>query len=590
MLGGLKVLGLTGHNEGARRVVHAQGHSGREPARGVHLGEGVGEGCCDLSRLGVGQAKNPGITRALVGSVEIEDQCGDLFEVVGPPGDDEAVALGVGPDDRLLRRRNRLGLQRFFVQRANRARQFSGLALGQIQHPSLTRSRGCGGRLDHTEESFDFGQVVGPCGDQNPAIGSIGGEHRIGRVRGVLILPPFGIELTEQGKHPDHFIGLTHGDGPSLKRSQRGGVLLELFEDGVDQGELSLTAGQDELVARGVVEDEQVGQGQVRLVAGLVVVKLAYPGRHFADLTLTQCHHLHAAVRTGSEGGIELLDDGGDRLQFFGIPRDDEGAAFGIHGNRGPFLGPAEGVVADECRGQHFGDFLRFGGADFEHPGRRALGAHLVELANEVVDDGQFIGLAHDDEAVAARVGGDGGVWRGGAKAGFGLIEVEGANRGGQFRGGGGGQVDDPDVPGVSTRLGRAGSQLLENGFDLLQVVGASCDNDAAAPGVAQDLGVGWVGVGPFLPLVGIELLEERLHPLDIAGRTDFKGACFASEVGAAGGLQVVDDFRNAVQMRGPARGDDASGARFGEQLGVGGAIRRAAGSLVFVELLDDRQ
>ena len=310
-----------------------------------------------------------------------------------------------------------------------------------------------------------------------------------------------------------------------------------MFEDGVDQGELGFAAGEDELVAGGVIQDEQIGQSQFRLVAGLVVVKLADPGRHFSHLALTQSNHLHAAVWAGPQRGVELLDDGGDGLQFLGVAGDDDRSAFSVDRHRSPLLSTAEGVIAHQRRGQNLGDLLRFGGTNFEHPGRRALGADLVELADEVVDDGQFIGFAHHDQAVAARIGGDGGVGRGAAEAGLGLIEVEGANRRGQFRGGGGGQIDDADLAGVSPGLGRAGSQLLEDGFDFLQVVGAARDDDAAASGVAQDLRVGRVGVGAFLPLVGVELLEQRLHPLDIAGRTHLEGARFAAEVRAARGF-----------------------------------------------------
>ena len=229
LLSGLKIFGLAGNHQCSGFGVHAEGHAGGESARGVQLGERIGEGCGDLCGLGIGQAENSGIAGTLVGRVEIEDQGGNVFEVVGSAGDDEAVAFGVDPDDGLLRGGNGFGLEGIFVQRTDRACQFSGLTLCQIQHPGFTRCRGCGGRLYYSQESFDLGQMIGACGDQDSAIGRVAGEHSIGRVRRILILPAFGVELAEQGKDPDDFIGLAYVDGSSLTRSQRGGVFLELF-------------------------------------------------------------------------------------------------------------------------------------------------------------------------------------------------------------------------------------------------------------------------------------------------------------------------------------------------------------------------
>ena len=222
---------------------------------------------------------------------------------------------------------------------------------------------------------------------------------------------------------------------------------------------------------------------------------MADPSRHLSHLPLTECHHFHAAVRTGPKGGIELLDNGGDGLKFFGVARDDEGAAFGVDGDRGSLLGAAKGVVADQRRGQHLRDLLRFGGSDLKHPGGRTLGSHLVELAHQLLDDGEFIGLANDDQAVAAGVRGDGGVRWGAAEAGLGLVEVEAADGRGQFRCGRGDEVDDADIPGVCSRLGRVSAQLLEDGFDLLQMVGTTRDDDASTAGISKNLSVGGIGV-----------------------------------------------------------------------------------------------
>ena len=142
MLSGLKILGLAGNHQCSGFGVHAEGHAGGESARGVQLGQRIGESGGDLSRLGVGQAENSGIAGTLIGGIEIENQSGNLFEVVGSARNDEAVALGVDADDGLLGGRNGLGLEGIFVQRTNRACQFSGLTLCQIQHPGFTRCRG----------------------------------------------------------------------------------------------------------------------------------------------------------------------------------------------------------------------------------------------------------------------------------------------------------------------------------------------------------------------------------------------------------------------------------------------------------------
>ena len=142
LLSGLKILGLAGNHQCSGLGIHTKGHAGGESARGVQLGQRIGESGGDLSRLGVGQAENSGIAGTLIGGIEIENQSGNLFEVVGSARNDEAVALGVDADDGLLGGRNGLGLEGIFVQRTNRACQFSGLTLCQIQHPGFTRCRG----------------------------------------------------------------------------------------------------------------------------------------------------------------------------------------------------------------------------------------------------------------------------------------------------------------------------------------------------------------------------------------------------------------------------------------------------------------
>ena len=121
-------------------------------------------------------------------------------------------------------------------------------------------------------------------------------------------------------------------------------------------------------------------------------------------------------------------------------------------------------------------------------------------------------------------------------------------------------------------------------------MVGSAGHDDASAAGITEDLGIGRVGVGALLPLVGVELLQERLHPLHIAGRAHLEGAGLAAEVGAARGFQIGDDLRNAVEVGNATRGDDAARAGFGDELGVGRTIGRAARGLVFVKLLDDGQ
>ena len=103
----------------------------------------------------------------------------------------------------------------------------------------------------------------------------------------------------------------------------------------------------------------------------------------------------------------------------------------------------AEGVVADEGGGEDLGDLGGVGGLELHDAGGGGLGGDLVELADDVLDDGELVGVGGDDEAVGAVVGEDEGVGGRGAGAGLGLLLVEGADGGGELGGVGGGEVND---------------------------------------------------------------------------------------------------------------------------------------------------
>jgi len=110
------------------------------------------------------------------------------------------------------------------------------------------------------------------------------------------------------------------------------------------------------------------------------------------------------------------------------------------------------------------------------------LRADFVELADDILDDLQFVGFARENEAVAAGIGSDEGIGGLGAKPALGLLQVESANGGGQFNRAGGAQIDDARIAHVAARFGRAGAELGQNGFDLFEMLGFAGDNEAAGP------------------------------------------------------------------------------------------------------------
>ena len=429
--------------------------------------------------------------------------------------------------------------------------------------------------------------MVGAAGDDEAGVARVRDEDGVGGI-GRVVLRAVLVELLDEGLKAGEFLGGGEFEDAGLAGGTGGLGGLEVVDDLFDGGELLLGSGEDELVGFGVLEDEDFVGAEVGLGLDAVGEDLADLGGEGGGAALGEGDDLHAAVGGSAEGLIELLDDEGDALEFLGIAGDDEGAGLGVDGDGGALLGAAIGVVADEGGGEDLGDLGGFGGLDLEDAGGGRLVGDLVELADDILDGGELVGFADEDEAVGAGVGGDEGIGGSGAEAGLGLFEVKGADGGSEFDGGGGGEVEDAGLA-VGGGSGLGGADLLEDGLDLFQVIGLAGDDEAAGAGIGEDLGVGGVGLGAFLPLILVELLDEGSEALGIGDGADVDGAGFAGGGGGADvALEAFDDGDDVGHLVRAGGDDDATGAGVGDELGVGGTEFGVAVELVAVELLGE--
>lgn len=126
-----------------------------------------------------------------------------------------------------------------------------------------------------------------------------------------------------------------------------------------------------------------------------------------------------AAVGLVAEGLVELLDDGGDAGDLLRVPGHNDRAGLGVDGDRGAFLRPAVGVIADERARQDLGDLVGLGRLDLEDACGGALRADLVELLDDGFHDVEFGSGGGDDQAVGIDVRDDRSVGGGGAGRSF---------------------------------------------------------------------------------------------------------------------------------------------------------------------------
>ena len=180
-------------------------------------------------------------------------------------------------------------------------------------------------------------------------------------------------------------------------------------------------------------------------------------------------------------------------------------------------------ITHQRCR-ENLGNFVWIGGLDLEHARRSSLCAHLVELADDVFHRAEFVGVTDQYQAVAAGVGSNERVGRLGTEARFRLFRVESAHCAGELDGAGGREIEDARL--AMFRSGLRGADLLQDHFDLLHVLGLSGDDKPAGTRVGFDLGIRGIGLLAILPLGLVQLLHQRLDPLDVRCRSDLEGAC----------------------------------------------------------------
>ena len=585
----LQFLRVTRHDDRARLRVHRDTDAAAGPAEGVVAQQCVAEHFHHLGRVGGLELEEAHRAALAADLVELLDDLLDGVQLVRRAGNDEAVGARVGQNQRLLRLRGRTRLRLVEIQRLHRRGQLGGVGGGKFVDARVAGSAQLG-RAQLRHDAFNLREVIRAARDDEPAVLRINDQARVRRVAGVAVLPAVLVKLLHERLQAVQLIHLAGLDELRLALAPRGERSLEVAENLFHQHQLRVAAGKDELVARGVLHDEDVAGAQFRLGRELVVVELAELGGEFGHAALLERHHLHLSLRLRAERLVELLDDGRDADQFLRVARHDERAGLGIDAHGRALLRPAVGIETHERGGEDFGNLQGIGGLEFEHARGGALRADLVELPDDGFDGVEFVGFAHDDEAVAARVGRDERVGCLRAEAGLRLFEVKRADSRRELDGAGGGQVKDARLAHVAARFRRAGAELREDALNVLQVFGLARDDEASGLRVGKNLRVRRVGLGLLLPLLGVKLLHERLQPQHVRRAADLEGARLTSRLVRGGaGLEPGEDVFNHLHLIGAGADDELSRLTIGKHLGVGRASLRRVGELVAVELLRNR-
>ena len=285
-----------------------------------------------------------------------------------------------------------------------------------------------------------------------------------------------------------------------------------------------------------------------------------------------------------------MLDDRRDAGQFLRVAGDDERAGLRIDAHGRALLRLAVGVIAHKRCGEDFGNLQRIGRLELEHSGGGALRADLVELPHDGFNGIELVRLAHDDEAVAARVGCDERVRCLRAEAGLRLFEVERADGRREFDGAGGGEIEEARLARVAARFRRAGAELREDALNVLQVLKLARDDETSGLRVGKNLRVRRVGLGLLLPLLGVKLLHQRLQPQHVRRAADLEGARLASNlIRGHAGLEPGEDVFNHLHLIRARADDELARLAVGNHLGVGGTGLWRVRELVTIKLLRNR-
>ena len=474
----------------------------------------------------------------------------NLHEVVRARGDDDAAIACVGQKRRVSGVGQRARPPALFVERAHKRHEADDFVGGaEVEH----LRRAVGGRglefLQVVEDAAEQLQLRVVAREDELAAGGVVHHEQLRHGQLRLVLHLVVVELARLREQRVRRRGAELHD-LNLARRLLAERLVELLNDGGHGGQLLRVAGHDERAGLGVH-----GNGHALLHATGGVVTHQRGGEDLGDLRgIGGFDFENARGRALPAGGVEFLDEVGNRFQLGGVGDDDQPVRPGVRRDERVRRARAKPRLRlfEIKRPHRDGQLDGARGGEVEDARVADGGAGLAgsELLDQRLDFLHVLGPARDDEPPALRVRDDLRVGGVGLGLVLPLLGVELHHDGQQALH----VVGGADFNGLrlAQRRGRRGGlDLGEDGFDSLQMFNAGVDDDAARDAVADHLRVRRAELRVGGELVLVELERERHDALGL------------------GEFPEINDLRLA-------RGGLAAGERVGNLLNPLGLLLRA--------------
>ena len=560
----LQVGAVAGDDERVGFLVGGDGDALDGLAARVEAHHRVGDDGSHHRRLGQVELEDAGAGRLLRGVVEAVDEGDDLLDLGVAASDDEAVGQGVGHD---LGRGDVIGaalvLHQLGEEVADHRRHGRGIGGLELDDAQLARAGFPAGveLLDHLPRGLDCGAFAG---DHEAVAAGVEQHADLLGLRVEALLDQAG-DLRGGG-------GLEADDaGLFLRPLGRDGV--ELADDGLDPGDLLLTAADHDAVVLGLGDQRRRAAGGLGLPADLFLVELLDQRRELGGGAAVD---LDAAElpRCGGRGrDVELLHQGPHPFQVLGDGEHDDLLA-GRVGHQGRRELAGRGELSDELRDQR--DDLRRGLHLERDDAELALGLRRgdVDHGDGVLDLLQLLVGRGDEDAVVRRVGDERGLGQGGEPPVGHPLGDEALDAGQRGLGACVLQDHHPEV--ARQALRPVGAELLHQRLDAGEVVLARGDDEAAGSGVGEDLGVRDRAGRAIGRLVAVELVDQRLDALGLLRRPDIDEARLQRRRLRRAGLDLRDDVGRRLEIRRRTGHHDALAAGVEAHAGGGGDLAGA--------------